>query len=82
MSFFNQHSFTVTAAFATFVLAIFLFRNGISRNDLLAFGALMAGLLLAYLLFRSDDSTYADLANVEEKIGAGTPVLLEFQSDY
>jgi hypothetical protein len=82
MNFFNQHSFTITAAFGTLVLAIILFRDGISRNDLITISALVVGLILAFLLFRPDPSIYEDLATIEEKIGAGTPVLLEFQSDY
>lgn len=80
--FVNQHSFTVGAAVALGLLAIWLFRDGITLNDLLAFGALAAGLGIAYLLFNPGESSETDPETVLEQIGAGTPVLLEFQSPY
>ncbi|MEE9216541.1 MAG: hypothetical protein V3U32_03820 [Anaerolineales bacterium] len=80
--FLNQHSFTFGAAFALAMLAIWLFRDGITLNDLLTFGALGLGLGIAYYFFNPGESTETDAEAVIEQIGAGTPVLLEFQSPF
>ena len=45
--FLNQHSYTLGAAFALAILALWLFRDGITLNDLLAFCALALGLGIA-----------------------------------
>jgi uncharacterized membrane protein (DUF373 family) len=78
----NQHSYTLGAALALAILALWLFRDGITLNDLLAFGALTLGLGVAYFFFNPGESTDADPEAVIEQIGAGTPVLLEFQSPF
>jgi len=80
--FLNQHSFTLGAAVSLALLAIWLFRDGITLNDLLAFAALAFGLGIAYFTFNPGESTETDPAVVIEEIGAGTPVLLEFQSPF
>lgn len=80
--FINQHSYTLGAAVALGLLAIWLFRDGITLNDLLAFGALVAGLGIAYFLFNPGESSEIDPELVLEEIGSSTPVLLEFQSPY
>ena len=64
------------------LLAIWLFRDGITLNDLLAFGALSLGLGMAYFFFNPGESTETSSEVVLEEIGAGTPVLLEFQSPF
>ncbi|GMR10387.1 MAG: hypothetical protein BMS9Abin28_1208 [Anaerolineae bacterium] len=80
--FLNQHSFTLGAAVSLALLATWLFRDGITLNDLLAFGALALGLGIAYFFFNPRESTETDVEAVLENIGAGTPVLLEFQSPF
>jgi hypothetical protein len=80
--FLNQHSFTIGAALALGLLSIWLFRDGVTLNDLLAFGALALGLAIAYFFFNPGESTETDPEAVIEQIGAGTPVLLEFQSPF
>ena len=80
--FINQHSFTIGAAIALILLAVWLFRDGITLNDLLAFGALIVGLWIAYFFFNPGESTQTDPEVVLEGIGGGTPVLLEFQSPF
>ncbi|MFQ5922687.1 MAG: hypothetical protein ACE5M4_07560 [Anaerolineales bacterium] len=82
VQFANQHSFTIGAAFSLGLLAVWLFRDGITLNDLLAFGALIVGLGIAYFLFNPGESTTTDPEAVLEEIGAGTPVLLKFQSPF
>ena len=80
--FLNQHSFTLGAAVSMGLLAIWLFRDGITLNDLLAIGGLALGLGVAYFFFNPGESTETDPEVVIEQIGAGTPVLLEFQSPF
>ena len=78
----NQYSFALGGGMSLAVLAIWLFRDGITLNDLLAFGALACGLRIAYFFFKPGESSENSSAAVLEEIGAGTPVLLEFQSPF
>lgn len=80
--FINQHSFSLFAAASIIVLAIYLFRDGVESGDFIAFGALILGLVIAYGLLQPGPSTLAQVDQVEAKVGAGQPVLLEFQSPY
>jgi hypothetical protein len=80
--FINHHSFSLFAAASLLCLAIYLFRDGIEPSDLVAFGALILGLVIAYWFLGPGPSTASRLNEVEAKIGAGQPVLLEFQSPY
>ena len=82
MSFLNQHSFTLASAAAVLVLAAVLLRDGVRGSDLLALGALALGLGFAFLLLNPGTSTLRQSEAVQAQIGAGVPVLLEFQSIY
>ncbi len=82
MTFINQHSFTLSAAAVVVILAAVLLRDGVRANDLVALGALILGLGLAYFLLRPGPSTSALAEQLTAPIGAGRPVLLEFQSPY
>ncbi len=82
MSFLNQHSFTILSLLAFIVLAIILVRDGVKTNDIIALVALGLGLGVAFLLFRPGRSTSDEAQEVLTQIGAGQPVLLEFQSNY
>lgn len=80
--YFNQHSFTIIAVASVAALAIWLLRGGFQARDLLAVAALALGLGLAYRMFSPGASSETDAETVMSQIGAGTPVLLEFQSPY
>jgi H+/gluconate symporter-like permease len=82
MLFLNQHSFTLVGAAALLALAVLLLRDGLRGSDLMALGALALGLGLAFLLLNPGPSTLAQAEAVQAQIGAGAPVLLEFQSVY
>lgn len=82
MAFVNQHSFTLAAAGAFLVLALVSLRRGLKGGDLAALGALLIGLAAAYRLLQPGPSSLASAQEVRTQIGAGTPVLLEFQSAY
>jgi hypothetical protein len=80
--FINQHSFSLFAAGSLIALAVYLFRDGVEVNDLVAFGALILGLVIAYGFLRPGASSLSQVAEVEAKIGHGQHVLLELQSPY
>lgn len=80
--FLNQHSFTIVGGAALVLLAVGLLRDGIQPSDLIALGALILGLGLSYAYFNPGKSTESEPGEVLRQIGAGTPVLLEFQSLY
>ena len=82
MRFINQYSFTIIAVIAIVLLAYFLFRKGFEPSNLTLVGALILGLVLAFLILRPGPSTSQDSEEVLAQIGAGQPVLLEFQSNY
>jgi uncharacterized membrane protein len=82
MSFFNQHSFTILSLLAFVILAFILLRDGVAANDIIALLALALGLGIAFLFFRPGKSTSDQAQEVSAQIGAGQPVLLEFQSNY
>ncbi len=82
MQFFNQNSFVVFAVVLWLGLAVFLLRDGVETNDVIALAALAAGLGLAFWFLRPGPSTLDETEQVMARIGAGKPVLLEFQSNY
>ena len=82
MQFINQNSFTLMAGVLWLGLAAFLLRDGVTRDDVIALAALAAGLGLAFWFLRPGPSTLEETEQVMARIGAGKPVLLEFQSNY
>lgn len=78
----NQHSFVLASVVALLLFGGIVVRAGAKPNDVLALAALAGGLLLASLLLRPGPSTHARVDDVRRLIGAGRPVLLEFQSPY
>ena len=78
----NQHSFLFAAVAALVLVSTVLFRDGARPSDWFALGALGAGLALAYGLLRPGPPTQSQIQAVDSLIGAGQPVLLEFQSPY
>lgn len=82
MSFLNQYSFTIIAMTAVVFLTYYLYRKGFERSNFTLIGALILGLVLAFLILRPGPSTYPESEQVLAQIGSGQPVLLEFQSNY
>ncbi len=78
----NQHSFVVVGVAALVTLTAILLRDGARLSDLVAIGALVLGLALAYVLLAPGRSTEREVSAVHSRIGQGQPVLLEFQSPY
>jgi hypothetical protein len=79
----NQYSlFLILIAFLALV-AFLLFRKGIRIQEIIAFSVIFAGLAVAWLALRPTQTPLSDAASdVQARIGAGRPVLLEFQSPY
>jgi hypothetical protein len=80
---FNQYSLLLTAIGILTVAAFFLFRKGLRLQEVIAFLVIFAGLFVAWLALRPTQSPLSSAATeVQSRIGAGKPVLLEFQSPY
>lgn len=79
----NQYSFLLLASALTLVVGLVLLSNKPKWNDYLAFGVIVAGLITAWIVMHPRPTPLMDDAKmVKEMIGAGKPVLLEFQSPY
>ncbi|MEZ0395530.1 MAG: thioredoxin family protein [Anaerolineales bacterium] len=83
MSIFNQYSFLWLALAVTVIAALVFLRRKPRLPDFLAVGVVLLALLTAWLLLRPRQTILSDeAAEVQARIGQGTPVLLEFQSPY
>ncbi len=80
---YNHYSFLWIAAGLTIVAGLVLLTNKPRLRDFLSFGVIVAGLLVAWLILHPHQTPLMkDAKSVQSMIGAGTPVLLEFQSPY
>ncbi|MBN2386636.1 MAG: hypothetical protein JXB85_06410 [Anaerolineales bacterium] len=83
MSIFNQYSFIWLATLLVILVAALLFRKKPRPSDFIALFVLLAGVGLAWSLLRPRASMLTGgAADIQDMIGRGTPVLLEFQSPY
>jgi thioredoxin 1 len=80
----NQYSaLWIAAALLTLAVAVTLFRHKPGARDFLALGVIFAGLAVAWLtLHPVQTPLMEDAQKVQDMIGRGQPVLLEFQSPY
>lgn len=79
----NQYSFLVLALGLSILAGIILLTRKPHWNDYLAFAAILTGLILAWVILHPRQTPLMDDARkVREMIGAGKPVLLEYQSPY
>ena len=80
---FRQYSFVIVALGLVIMAGFILLANKPKWNDYLAFGAIVAGLVTAWVILHPRQTPLMDDAeNVRALIGSGTPVLLEFQSPF
>ncbi len=80
---YNHYSFVWIALGLTVVAGLVLLTNKPRPRDFLAFGAIAAGLLVSWqILHPRQTALVGDAKAVQAMIGAGKPVLLEFQSPY
>ncbi len=79
----NQYSFLLIASALTLVVGLVLLSNKPKWSDYLAFGVIVTGLITAWIVMHPRQTPLMDDAKmVKDMIGAGKPVLLEFQSPY
>jgi thiol-disulfide isomerase/thioredoxin len=80
----NPYSLLWVTAILLVILAVILFRRKRGLPEILAFAAILTGLLMVYFYIRPVQTPLlgADAASVRAMIGQGQPVLLEFQSPY
>lgn len=82
-SIFNQYSLLWAVIILLIVVGFFLFRKTRRPPEIIAFIVICVGLVAAWFALRPTQSLLAgDAASVQARIGAGTPVLLEFQSPF
>jgi len=79
----NQYSALWIAAALILFVVLVLFRQKPKTSDFVALGVVILGLALAWIALHPRQTPLMDDAKmVQEMIGQGTPVLLEFQSPY
>jgi hypothetical protein len=80
---FREYSFLFIALGLVIAAGFILLTNKPKWNDYLAFGVIVAGLATTWIILHPRQTPLMDDAKkVQEMIGAGTPVLLEFQSPF
>jgi hypothetical protein len=79
----NQYSFVLLAAALALVSGLILLSHKPKWNDYVAFGVIVGGLTVGWIFLHPSQTPLMDNAKaVQSMIGAGKPVLLEFQSPY
>ena len=79
----NQYSFLFVVLALAVVSALVLLTNKPKWNDYLAFGVIVGGLLTGWIILHPRPTPLMDDEKaVQSMIGAGKPVVLEFQSPY
>ena len=79
----NQYSAIFIAAAVLLIAIVFVFSRKPRWQDTLALGVITAGLVAAWFVLHPIQTPLMDDAKmVQEMIGQGKPVLLEFQSPY
>ncbi len=80
---YNHYSFVWIALGLTLVAGLVLLTNKPRVRDFVSFGVIVAGLGVSWLILHPRPTVLAsDARAVQAMIGAGKPVLLEFQSPY
>ena len=79
----NQYSFIIAAAAIFLVAAIFLLSRKPRWQEFLSLGLIGVGLIAAWVVLHPVQTPLMENAQkVQDQIGQGMPVLLEFQSPY
>jgi hypothetical protein len=79
----REYSFLIISFGLIVAAALVLLTNKPKLRDYIAFGVIVVGLITAWgILHPRQTPLMEDAKMVQAMIGAGTPVLLEFQSPY
>jgi len=80
---FREYSLLIIAIVLIIAAGFMLLANKPKINDYLALGVIVASLVTAWVILHPRQTPLMDDAKaVQALIGAGTPVLLEFQSPF
>jgi len=80
---FREYSILIVGIGLAIAAGFMLLTNKPKLNDYLAFGGIVAALITAWVVLHPVQTLLMDDAKaVRAMIGAGTPVLLEFQSPF
>lgn len=80
---FNQYSFIVLASAVILIGLIFILSHKPRWQEILALGTIAAGIAAAWLILHPVQTPLMEEAQkVQQMIGQGKPILLEFQSPY
>ncbi len=80
---YNYYSFLWIALGLTLVAALVLLTHRPTYKEFLSFGVIVAGLSVSWVILHPRQTPLMEDARaVQAQIGAGLPVLLEFQSPY
>lgn len=83
LALFREYSFLALAFGLVTIAGLILLTNKPRWNDYLAFVVVTASLVAAWVVLHPRQTELmGDAVTVKELIGAGTPVLLEFQSPF
>lgn len=82
-TFFNHYSFLIVLCGVVAIAGLILLTNKPKINDIIAFSLIFIGAIFAWVILHPRHTPLmADAKMVQQMIGTGTPVLLEFQSPY
>ena len=80
---YNHYSFLWIALGLTIVAGLVLLTNKPRLRDFVSFGVIVAGLAVSWIILHPRPTSLpGDAKSVQAMIGAGKPILLEFQSPY
>ncbi len=82
MKFINQHSFFIFTGLLLLTAAFIILRTGITIPRLMLILGLILVMAMLYLVLNPGSSSSREVGQIQSRIGSGTPVLLEFQSQY
>jgi hypothetical protein len=79
----NQYSYVWIFSLLILAAGFFLFKSKPTLKKSLIFGAILAMVIIGWVILHPRQTLFLkDAQSVRTMIGAGTPVLLEFQSPY
>lgn len=82
MEWINHHSLLIAGLLVMLGAVYWLLRDGVKKRDLALLGSLLVIMVITWFIIRPRPTPASDSAVLQLQIGAGVPVLLQFQSPY